>query len=248
MSMTSLSRRNSLAARATAAAFAILIPVTAAVAAPHITHKPIPKDGLIAYWPGDGNARDLVGGHNANPSAGMQYQPGKAGQCFALDGKSAYAGVPFAPVFDLDPAGQFTISAWVRPEATGSYQAVFVKAATKGAWDYGVIIDRQGRFYSGRDANDVAQSKTVVIPGTWYHIAVTYDAGSFKTYVNGALEAEASNVQIGKSASGLCIGHKGEVSVPGEDPDWFQGNIDELRFYNKALGADGVKMLYDANK
>ena len=247
--MFSISRslRASIAVRAAASAFAVLTPVAGAVAAPRAAHKPVPKEGLVAYWPGDGNARDIAGKHDANPSPGMRYEPGKAGQCFLLDGKSAYAGVPFAPAFDLDPAGQFTISAWVRPETVGTYQAIFVKAATKGAWDYGIIIDRGGHFYSGRDANDVAQSKTVIAPGTWYHVAVTYDNGSFKTYVNGALEAEAANVKIGKSPSGLCIGHKGEISVAGEDPDWFQGDIDEVRFYSKALGAGDVQMLYDAN-
>ncbi|MCW3062302.1 MAG: LamG domain protein jellyroll fold domain protein [Capsulimonas sp.] len=248
MSLAIRSLRTSLPLRATAAMFALLIPITSAVAAPRAKSKPVPKEGLVAYWPGDGNGKDVVGKYNANPSPTVQYAPGKAKMGFQLDGKSAYVGVPFSPVFDLDPAGQFTVSAWVRPETVGTYQAVFVKAATKGAWDYGIIIDRQGHFYSGRDANDVAQSKTVIVPGTWYHVAVTYDNGNFKTYVNGALEAEASNTMIGKSGSGLCIGHKGEISVEGEDPDWFQGNIDELRFYNKALGADGVKMLYDANK
>ena len=79
-------------------------------------------------------------------------------------------------------------------------------------------------------------------------VSVTYDNGAITTYVNGAQEAVVHGVQIGRSDAGLCIGHKGETSVAGEDPDWFQGKIDDLRFYNRALTADEVKTLYGAIK
>jgi hypothetical protein len=79
-------------------------------------------------------------------------------------------------------------------------------------------------------------------------VAVTYNNGTITMYVNGAQEAQADGIQIGRSNAGLCIGHKGETSVPGEDPDWFQGKIDELRFYNRALSADEIKTIYVANK
>lgn len=208
----------------------------------------VPQTGLVAYWPGDGNATDVTGGFNGNPSPGVTYTAGKTGLAFQFDGSSAYVGIPFAPAFDVDPAAQFTISAWVRPETVGHYQAILVKAATRGPWEYGIIIDPTGHFYSGRDAHDVAQSKTVVVPNTWYQVAVTYNNGAIRMYVNGAQESQADGVQIGRSNAGLCIGHKGETSVPGEDPDWFQGKIDELRFYSRALSADEIKTIYDANK
>lgn len=244
--------RLNMASRAVAAAGALLVLVSSSPVTAKTPPKPkkpvIPVNGLVAYWPGNGNAKDAAGHHDGNASATLAYAPGKVGSSFKFDGNGALVGIPFAPAFDLDPEGQFTISAWVRPEGQGHYQAVLVKAATRGKWEYGIIIDPSGHFYSGRDANDVAQSTTVIAPGVWYQVAVTYDKGSITTYVNGVAEAHADGVKIAQSPAGLCIGHKGETSVPGEDPDWFQGQIDEVRLYNRTLSADEVKVIYDANK
>lgn len=210
-----------------------------AVPAPSPARLPV---NLVGRWSGDGSAQDTVGGHNGS-LVGVKFAPGRFGQAFSFDGH-AYVSIPFSLDFDFTPADRFTVSAWVKPAAVGTYQAIFVKDVPGGPWEWGIIIDPQNHFYTGKNANDVAQSKTTIKPGTWYHVAVTYDNGAVEMYVNGKLENQAKGVSIGQSLGGIALGHKGDKALPKEDPDWYKGLIDEVRLYNRALTASEIQALY----
>ena len=198
---------------------------------------------LVSRWTGDGTARDVVGGHDGALEGGAGFAPGRSGEAFSLSGHQ-YVRIPFSQAFDFSPGDRFTVSAWVKPMAVGSYQAVVVKAPPGGPWEWGIIIDPRNHFYTGRDAHDVAQSKTVVQAGHWYQVAVTYQNGALMLYVNGVLENQASGVSVGQSLGGLALGHKGDTALPKEDPDWYTGLIDDVRLYNRALSALEIAQLF----
>ena len=54
------------------------------------------REGLVALWSGEGDARDSVGNNNGEILRGVNFVPGKAGQAFSLDG-NAYIEVPSSP-------------------------------------------------------------------------------------------------------------------------------------------------------
>jgi hypothetical protein len=197
---------------------------------------------LVSRWPGEGNANDVVSGHNGILENGLGFAPGRFGKAFSFNGHQ-YVSIPFNAAFDFSPGDRFTVSAWVQPKAVGSYQAILVKAPPGGPWEWGIIIDPQNHFYTGRDAHDVAQSTTTIQKGKWYHVAVTYQSGALMMYVNGVLENQATGVSVGQSLGGLALGHKGDTELPKEDPDWFTGLIDEVRLYNRALTAPEIALL-----
>lgn len=236
------------------AACGLLLTLTAlAQAAPSHKQKPAVSavkpqaeavsPNLIGHWPGDGNADDTAEGHNGILENGAKFAPGHFGKAFSFDGHS-FVSIPFNVAFDFTPGDQFTVSAWVKPAALGTYQAIFVKAPAGGPWEWGIIIDPQNHFYTGRDAHDVAQSKTTIQPGHWYFVAVTYNNGALSLFVNGKLENQASGVSVGQSLGGIAMGHKGDTSLPKEDPDWYTGLIDDARLYNRALSAAEVALLF----
>jgi hypothetical protein len=68
--------------------------------------------------------------------------------------------------------------------------------------------------------------------GAWTHLATTYDGVNQRFYVNGALVA--TKAQTGSIAAGNQPLRIGGNSVSGE---YFQGVIDEVRIYNRALSA-----------
>ena len=45
-----------------------------------------PSDGLVAYWPGEGNANDIVGGNHGTLRGGATFATGVVGQAFSFDG------------------------------------------------------------------------------------------------------------------------------------------------------------------
>jgi hypothetical protein len=52
-----------------------------------------PPAGLVAWWPGDGDASDVLGQNNATAQGGLAFTPGMAGEAFDLNGTSAFAQV-----------------------------------------------------------------------------------------------------------------------------------------------------------
>ena len=208
-----------------------------------VAAKGIKIPNEIAHWTADGTSASISG---VDPILleGATYTDGVQGKAFHFDGSSQFAHIPFSSDFDIKPEGELSLSAWVRPEKVGSYQAIVIKVHEPGVWEWGIIIDPRNHFYAGHNAFDVAQSQTTIQPNHWYFVALTYDNGTYKVYVNGKLESQATGSKIPTSDGGLSIGRKGETPRPGDDPDWFAGSIDEIRFFNRALTDDEVLRLY----
>jgi hypothetical protein len=71
--------------------------------------------GWLAWWPGDGNANDIVGGNNGTLVGGVSFVPGEVGQAFSFDGATGYVQIPSSSV--LQPPSAISIDAWVYPTA-----------------------------------------------------------------------------------------------------------------------------------
>src|ERR1041385_5294121 len=64
-----------------------------------------PPNGLVSWWPGDGNANDIVSGNNGALQNGATFTAG-VGQAFLLSKGDAFVQVPNAP--GLNPTGSFS--------------------------------------------------------------------------------------------------------------------------------------------
>jgi alpha-tubulin suppressor-like RCC1 family protein len=73
--------------------------------------------------------------------------------------------------------------------------------------------------------------------GTWYHIAGTYDGLKLRIYVNGALQNTLYQQGTQRHTSGFYFGNG--FSVP------FEGKIDDVRVYNRALSGREIADLYN---
>ncbi len=66
--------------------------------------------GLISWWPGDGNARDIIGGRDGVLMNGAAFAPGMVGQAFSFNG-SSFVSVSDDPIWTLGN-NPFTIELW----------------------------------------------------------------------------------------------------------------------------------------
>ena len=74
-----------------------------------------PSQGLISWWPGEGNARDVTRTNAAVLRNGVTFASGKVGQAFSLDGKNDFVFIPGTP--DINTAGPYThrtINLWFK--------------------------------------------------------------------------------------------------------------------------------------
>jgi hypothetical protein len=164
-----------------------------------------------------------------------------AGYALNFDGTDDQVTVPHNAMLDLTTA--ITIEAWIKPEKNGTQR--IVSKSTLGSVDgYELSISSDGiafvRFnqYTTGDANRV-NATTVFQPGTWYHVAATYNGTMIRLYVNGVEEGSklSTITTIGTNTSPLSFGAQPTAS----DSYHFGGAMDEVRLWTIARTETRIK-------
>jgi len=206
----------------------------------------LPPPGLVSWWPGEGNANDAAGTNAGTPMNGVIFAPGMVGQAFSLSGNSAFIQIADAP--NLRFTNAMTVEAWISNNVPlGQFGNILTK------WDggsdqrsYGLVIQPSGKvaFAVNSDGGNAnignAFSLDIIPTNQWIHLCGTYDGGALKLYVNNVLQNTTPWTNgIFPGSVPLSIG---SALVAGA---FFQGLIDELSLYNRALTAAEVQDLYN---
>ncbi len=215
-----------------------------------------PPTGMIAWYPGDGNANDLIGVNDGTLEGGTTFASGEVGQGFSLNGTSDYIEIPNSPSISI--TGAITIDAWIQPTAvTGQGRAIVSKYDSgAGQFSYNFIIDTDGnlvfRVYNGTNPDfRGVKTSTPLTANVFTHVAATFDpvTQDIKIYVNGqdtnaALEATSSSLPgINDTTTPVWIGtYKEGASLIA----FFQGIIDEVELFNRALSQSEIQAISDA--
>ncbi|HEV8725280.1 MAG TPA: LamG-like jellyroll fold domain-containing protein [Candidatus Binatia bacterium] len=200
--------------------------------------------GLVAHWTfdeGSGTtASDASGnGNTATLINGPVWSAGKVGSALYFDGIDDNLVV--ANSSSLNLSGSFTLSAWVNPaSAFTDFRSILVKNYT-----YYLYASVAGYCGSGNPLGGFAVSVDNTVcqasplpANTWIHIALTYDGSTLTLYRNGVAVANAAAAgALSLTTETLQIG----ASQYGE---YFQGLIDEVRIYNRALTATEIQAFY----
>ena len=233
-------------------------PVPVAVPLPTATPTSIPtqtrataaiqsSNGLVAYWPGDGDANDVVGGHHGALRGGATFAPGIMGQAFSLPQSGAHVEILSEnDDFNFEPTQPMTIVMWAErtaPVGRGMHLLGKRIRCDDSPIHYQMPFggDDIG-FRSGTgEVGGVGALASDILPlDEWKHIAVTFDVLRFRLYVNGILKGGPSFGTFAyPNNSPLIIGGSGGCET-------FIGLIDEVSIFNRALGADEIKAIYDA--
>ena len=225
-----------------------------------------PPPGMISWWPGDDNAIDIADHNDGTLQNGAGFANGHVGRAFNLDGVDDYVRVPDSA--NLRISGDLTIDAWIKYQAGASGQNIVTKYESDSAGGgvaYSLTLETANTT-SARVAFSVYQTKDVsihraldtntgVVPaGIWTHVAGTFDLATqdIKIYVNGAevpatLRSGSTVItSIFPSTSPIRIGAFRNIS--GVDTGYFDGAIDEVELFNRALAATEIKAIYDAGR
>ena len=230
----------------------------AVIISSNVVHADI-NSGMVAYWSFDNcDANDdTKKGHNGiminYPSCHEYEVGGKNGLCFNCGLMNSWIKVPNKSDLSFQPNGKFTICALVYPfnhfiewcnengDYCTPYGAIVVKCPSNTVWDYGLYYERDSRkFMVGRHLEHLMTYPNVE-EDKWYHLSVVYNNCSWKLYVNAVLVDERDGHCISRSNGALGIGRKGESS---SYADFYQGMIDEVRIYHRALSGNEIKKVY----
>ncbi len=150
----------------------------------------------------------------------------------------------------------YSYAAWIKPQGTpdGTSATPYWLIIGKRNGDVGLKY-RTGNVAAfthrtARRETVTATGTTTIQTGRWHHVAgvVDVNAGSVKLYVNGKLDAEGQFEAgtEGDPAMGTLFGAIGGVSTDESNPRTFDGVIDEVRIYDRAITADEAFDLYRA--
>lgn len=184
------------------------------------------------------SVRDASGnGNNGSVSATSWTTAGRYGGALSFNGTTSIVTVSDSASLHLSSG--VTMEAWINvPAAPLGWQAiVFKEMPADGAY----FLYRSG--YSASPVAGVFTTAEQTITGAngpplnaWTHVAFTYDGATERFYVNGVLVT--SRAQTGAISAANGVLHIGGDSVWGEH---FQGLIDEVRIYNRALTAAQIQ-------
>ncbi len=208
-------------------------------------------NGLVGYWSlnsSDVSDRvyDKSGNNNNGYVSGRATSTlktiGKLGQSFDLDGTAdyVYLGTPAS----LFPTSAITMSAWIKPDQLAVASQVLSN-------DDGLTISNQMRTQGNglrcSIANTTSTQGSTLVAGEWAHVACVYDGANIINYINGLNVGSTpltGNITYPNSnTEPWRIGRRGDAA-----PGYFDGKIDEVRVYNRALSASEMKTLYNSGE
>jgi len=218
------------------------------------------QDGLVLYLPfdeGSGTvAKDLSGNKHDGAINGATWVDGKFGKALNFDGKGNFVEVPYTDSFAITDG--ITLGAWVTANVPFSLNWKGIINARKSSYGPYLLqtgadpvkpLGEMGVFTGGGLTNWVYMQTQTSVDKTFHHIVGTYDtATGFHMYFDGKSEdgvtnfaAPAKTIDADPAKEGIAIGHN-----YGFDPRWWDGIIDEVIVYNRALSADEVAQLFKA--
>ncbi|MDP6716860.1 MAG: hypothetical protein QF368_19835, partial [SAR202 cluster bacterium] len=211
-------------------------------------------DGLVAYWPADGNADDVVGGNHGTLRDGASFGDGVVGQAFSFDGVDDYVEIPATANLTQEGTTSLTVAAWIKIEEP-CHGVINGRPHWVLHWQgCGRSLPVRLGFHIGAEGGWSQVDSDTAVDGEWHHWVGVYDGSSQKLYLDGALD--------------ISVVHTGPIIGTGDgNPDWLtigkdyhpvsmgnsyaeegrynSGLIDEVRIYDRALTADEIKTLYD---
>ena len=210
------------------------------------------NNGLIAFYPFDGNANDeSVNGNNGivNGATLTEDRFGNTNSAYLFDGVNDFISVDHHD--SLEPSYGLTLSVWIRnthPLGKWGDDNVISKDAKIGDLANGYLL-RTGYpedeiiIYAGGKKPDHHNNVAGHDTNEWLHAVGTYTAGSqIALYVNGELmTADTGGVPsfIPYTHGQLRIGSAFDGSS-----FFYKGMIDDIRIYNRALSDSEVQELY----
>ncbi|MCJ8319942.1 MAG: LamG domain-containing protein [Colwellia sp.] len=218
------------------------------------SRTPAECEGVVHYtldelsWSGAaGEVIDAMGNLNgrsyngANTSTQNSAIPGNPGTCAygVFDGIDDYVQIEDNSLLDLEK--ELTIAVWINIDSIPSSGLKTIMSKDE---NYEFHVDSSGEIYWWWSTHNFRTSGLNIVPGTWYHVAVTYRSGQQIIYVNGVERAA-------RTYTGNLVLNNDPLQI-GQDQGYggryFNGDIDELVIFKRELTATEVVAVYNETR
>lgn len=201
-------------------------------------------DGKVSYWKFDGDATDSVGTNDGTAHGATFTDDGRVGGALSFDGNDY---VSTAASSSLNMGGSsYTIElwSWVNSSVTYGTERILVEYGTRQAGNYQLTSRNDNHFktnFYGRSSAQGSQCNVDWTDGEWHHLVGVFDndANYLYTYYDGGLCDTTAETQAPDNVSrALYFGSRGGTEK------WFNGKLDKVAIYNRALSAGEIQQHY----
>jgi hypothetical protein len=231
------------------------------------------KTGLVGHWTFDGGANtkmigtggtayDSSGQNNTGQISGATQGEGKLGQGLSFNGTTSYINAGSAASLaniETQGGGGMTVSAWIKPRSAGEGNAGSIacksepSSGTAGSWCVYISSAATTHLEFFKDFNGATDlqswsANSSIALNAWQHIVVTWNGGTsassgIKYYVNNSLvshvyDQDGAGSGVSDSSNALYLGNSRWNATT------FDGQLDDVRIYNRALSVQEVGDLY----
>ncbi len=215
----------------------------------------VPTNGLVGWWPFNGNANDESGNGNNGTVNGATLtadRDGKANSAYSFGGINQWIDVQSNQ--NLNLKGEITISAWIfKSEFFKRYEAIIIKdqnGTNTQNINYKFQLSKSNAldFYTSR-----GYSATKFDSVKWNFFVGINTKDTIKLYLNNILVFKSSNQfnnnDLTNNLLALSFGRLpyNELSEPGNERMYFNGKLDDIAIYNRALTQEEITKLYNGN-
>jgi hypothetical protein len=228
------------------------------------------ENGLVGYWTFDEGVGNIVkdASNNGNDGTlinGPQWISGKYGSALKFDGSNKYVEIPDDPSLRAEN-NKITIELWFKRDKvptgvqclinkigdgpdtvfTDYNVTYYISVPSSGSSSGGVITEFNSQFsyfiaygsYSFTESVDFG----LIRDYNWHHLAETYDGNILKSYLDGSI------ISTKVTTTKKMPLNDQPVRIGGENifHNQFNGTIDEVKIYNRALSEDEIKGDYES--
>jgi len=206
--------------------------------------------GCIANYNLDGSAKESMGTtayDGVETDITYRYDGTPTNVDFGVGGKSLYGARFNGSSSEIEVSSNvinintISVSAWINLGTTSGFQQIVSNFSSSNT-GWGLRIN-DGGYLSYNTAVGVITSSTALLANTWHHVALTIDSSgnSTKLYINGSEDSSTTYTAptYGAGNTNFHIGSLGNLNT-----QYFNGSIDQVRIFSKALSSTEVGKLY----
>jgi hypothetical protein len=207
----------------------------------------VPTDGLVGWWPFNGNANDESGNGNdgvVNGATLTEDRFGNVNNAYNFQSaNSNYISINNNPVQN----GTASISGWFNPTAPIGGPIIHIGSDNSTAancngyfFGFGTIANPTGNnLLLDASCQGNYNTEWIATPNTWYHFTLIRTQNNLTAYINGNMVGSYTPTGIISPSNNIFFG-----STFSSNSVFYNGIIDDIAIYNRALTEQEIQSLY----
>lgn len=169
---------------------------------------------------------------------------GKSGSAFTFDGKKDYVAIPYSSALNFKTGDNYSISMWYNANKCTSEYLIYKAISTQYPFNIVCLLNKiQFRRYSNPTVVSITYPTTL---NSWHHVVGVKTGNTLQLYQDGILVNSTTDT-LGSlpvnNTQDIVIGKYFMPNIP-VSANYFNGSIDEVGVYSRALSSTEVSEMY----